>query len=244
MNEPQTYGITAGTLQEMQKGSDKGSRALRDFALTLSRPLVYDFSLRRFSELTEQGFVIVVGMLRDYRAGAISQSSLEEMATLLESSIDPSNSCLDRVGSTSIRVVIAKQQVATVSTKTIGIDNAEKKARWIRDNYLFDNQGQITVKKRRSPRKGVVKRITLVSDLQAKGLSFLVTYQGASGRPTTKRFSAVKLGFDGAFRSALAKAKEADPEIDLQMKNPYRPTNEEYNFFKQIVLDLPEPEAC
>lgn len=244
MNEPQTYGITAGTLQEMQKGSDKGSRALRDFALSLSRPLVYDFSLRRFSDLTDQGFGIAVGLLRSFRAGTISQTNLEEMADLMEASIDQSNTCLDRVGGTSIRVVIAKQQVATVSTKTIGLDNAEKKARWIRDNFLFENQGQITVKKRRSPRKGGVKRITLVSDLQARGLSFLVTYQGASGRPTTKRFSAVKLGFDGAFRAALAKAKEADPDIDLLMKNPYRPTNEEYNFFKQIVLDLPEPEVC
>ncbi|HGM7876918.1 TPA: hypothetical protein ACKRQV_006645 [Pseudomonas aeruginosa] len=244
MNGPQTYAITAGTLQEMQKGSDKGSRALRDLALSLSRPQVYDFNLRRFSDLTEQGFGIAVGLLRDFRAGTISQDDLDEIAALLESSIDQSNTCLDRVGGTSIRVVIAKQQVGTVSTKAIGLDNAEKKARWIRDNYLFDNQGQITVKKRRSPRKGVVKRITLVSDMQAKGLSFLVTYQGASGRPTTKRFSAVKLGFDGAFRAALAKAKEAAPDIDLKMNNPYRPTNEEYNFFKQIVPDLPEPEAC
>lgn len=243
INQPVT-GLTLETIQEMQKATDKDFRTLRDFVLSLSKPEVYDFSLHRFNEMSKVNFEISVDILRAFRSGDVEQVDLEQVARLLESSFDPSNSCLERIGTTSVRVLIAKRQIAKVSTGKIGPENALLRARWLRDNYLFDHQGSVSVRKRRSPRKGVVKKIALISDLKGMQLNFIVTYQGESGRPTTKRFSTIKLGFDAAFRAALRKAKEEAQELDLSMDNPYKPTVEEYRLFRKIVPDLPEPVAC
>lgn len=243
MNYQEVFGITPETLQEIQKATDKDSRTLRDFVLSLSKPDVYDFSLRRFIDLSDENFNLASSMLRAFRRGDLVQTNLDQVALLLERSFDPSNSCLEKIGTTSVRVLIAKRQIAKISTKVIGEENAMLRGRWIRDNYLFDNQGSVSIRKRRSPRKGAVKHLSLVSDLTVGRLNFVVTYQGETGRPTTKQFSVLKLGFERAFREALHKAKEEAPELDLQMNNPYKPTHAEYQRFKHIVPDLPAPEA-
>lgn len=98
------------------------------------------------------------------------------------------------------------------------------------------------IRKAPTIRRGRVKRISLISDIATNKLIFLVRYQGDSDRPTTKQFSILEKGFEGAFRAALAKAREEFPDLDPLMPNPYTPTLEEYSHFKPLVPDLPSPE--
>lgn len=234
-------GLTVRVLQELKLSITKDSRALRDFILNITYPEVYDFTLQRFEEMGDASFNTAVGILRTLREKGITRKDLEHVAQQIECTSDQSDSCLEMIGTTSVRVVVARKHVARVSTKHLGPANAMKRARWIRDNYLFDQKG--SAKKRKPPtfRNGRIKRISLISDISANRFIFLIRYHGETGRPTTKQFSVIELGFDGAFRAALTKAREESPGLDLHMPNPYLPTAEEYAYFKQHVPDLPMP---
>ncbi|WP_165677630.1 hypothetical protein [Metapseudomonas otitidis] len=235
-------GLTASVLREIKLASTQDSRALRDFILNISSPEIYDFSIQRFNEMSDSGFNITVGVLQALRDGGISQDGLSQMALEIESGSDQSDTCLEMIGKTSIRVVVSRKHVARVSIKRIGIEKAKKRARWIRDNYLFEIKGSARVRKAPTVRKGRVKRISLLSDIAKNKLVFLVRYKGERGRPTTKQFSVLEMGFEGAFQAALGKAREESPELNHLMANPYKPTNEEFAHFKPLVPDLPSPE--
>ena len=235
-------GITVSVLQELRLANTQDSRALRDFILNISNPEVYDFAIQRFSEMTDPSFNIALGLLRALREGGISQDGLGQVALEIENSGDQSDACLEMIGTTSIRVVVSRQHVARVSIKRLGLERAKKRARWIRDNYLFELKGSAKIRKAPTIRRGRVKRISLISDIATNKLIFLVRYQSDSGRPTTKQFSILGNGFEGAFRAALAKAREEFPDLDPLMPNPYKPTLEEYYHFKPLVPDLPSPE--
>lgn len=235
------HGINQRTLDAMTHGKSKESRALRDFVLNLSNPQAYEFTLQRFGDMSEGDFEIALRILRSVRSHAIAPENLDQVAAHIESGIDQSNACLEMIGETSIRIVVARKHVGRVSTKHIGQANALKKARWIRDNYLYVAKGKSKVRRPPTIRKGGVKGISLISDLRAGRFVFSAKLQSSTGRPASKQFNIIDLGFEGAFREALAKLKEQASDVDDQMPNPFQPTQEEYTRFKQLVPDLPEP---
>ncbi|NWC84209.1 hypothetical protein HX798_28575 [Pseudomonas putida] len=241
MNAQHVTSLTAHALQEIKQSNTLEARAMRDFILNISFPEIYDFPFSRLDEMTDTGFTTALDILRALRAKEISQQSMETIALELERATDQSDACLEVIGSTSIRVVVAKKRIASVSAKYLSLDQAKKRARWIRDNYLLELKGTTRLRKAAFRRKCSVKGISLISNPGTNLFIYQVRSTGEHGRPTTKQFSVVKLGFDGAFRAALAKAGEENPQLDMNMKNPYSPTEEEYESFKHRVPDLPKP---
>ncbi|MEW5511878.1 hypothetical protein ABGT16_04595 [Pseudomonas asiatica] len=241
MNAKLVTSLTASALQEIKQANTTDSRAMRDFILNISFPEIYDFPFSRLDEMTDTGFTTALDILQAIRNNETYRKSIEAIALELESAADQSDACLEVIGATSIRVVVAKKRIANVSAKYLGLDQAKKRARWIRDNYLLEQKGSTRLRKAALRRKSSVKGISLISNTETNLFIYQVRSRNIDGRPTTKQYSVLKMGFDGAFRAALSKAAEEDINLDMNMKNPYSPTEEEYEFFKHRVPDLPKP---